>query len=113
MRLRPIRPKPPGWRAAELVLVPLVAGLLAVGVLAARCGGDEPSSRPAPQEYRNFSPRPVTGPESIQLSPCQRSAADCFAAGGLDTLMDNLDGLAIDPRTGRFCFAFQDGCDRR
>lgn len=63
------------------------------------------------QEQRNSSARMDPVPESIQ--GCQRSAAACFATGGLDTLMNNLDGLAIDPVTGRFCFSFQEGCERR
>jgi len=62
------------------------------------------------REPQNFSARTDPLPESIQ--GCQRSAADCFAAGGLGTLTDNLDGLAIDPVTGRFCFSFQEGCRR-
>lgn len=170
MRLRPIKPKPPGYRAAQLVLVPVIAALLAVGSFVAcdnskesswnsprqtpteapvfparrlaseiqttptpEAGptsrstpttapaklGDAPSieSRPSDQqEQRNFSARPDTLPESIQsdgLTPCQRSAAACFASGGLDTLMDNLDGLSVNRDTGRFCFEFQDGCERR
>ena len=64
------------------------------------------------QEQRKIRPRTDLVPESIQLTPCQRSAAACFASGGLDTLMTNLDGLAIDPVTGRFCFSFQEGCRR-
>lgn len=68
------------------------------------------------QEQQNFSARTELVPESIQsgeLTPCQRSAAACFAAGGLDTLTDNLDGLAVNHDTGRFCFSFQEGCERR
>lgn len=61
-------------------------------------------------QQQNSSARTDPLPESIQ--GCQRSAADCFATGGLDTLTNNLDGLAIDPVTGRFCFSFQEGCRR-
>jgi len=112
MRLRPIRPPTPFETAARLVLVPVIAALLAVGSIVAGCQGksDGGSSQ---QDTRKFSARPVTAPESIQLTPCQRSAAACFASGGLDTLMTNLDGLSINHETGRFCFSFQDGCERR
>lgn len=75
--------------------------------------GSEPTDL---REQQNFSARTDPVPESIQgvqLAPCQRSAAACFSSGGLDTLMDNLDGLAIYHDTGRFCFSFQEGCERR
>lgn len=62
------------------------------------------------RQQQIFSARTDPLPESIQ--GCQRSAAACFATGGLDTLLDNLDGLAVDPVTGRFCFSFQEGCRR-
>jgi len=67
------------------------------------------------QEQGNFSARTAPVPESIQgdLTPCQRSAAACFDSGGLGTLTDNLDGLSINHETGRFCFSFQEGCERR
>ena len=68
------------------------------------------------REQQNFSARTEPVPESIQggeLTPCQRSTAACFASGGLDTLLDTLDGLAINRDTGRFCFSFQEGCERR
>lgn len=59
------------------------------------------------------SPQPlVNRSESIQLTPCQRSAAACFDSGGLGSLTDNLAGMGIDPVTGRFCFSFQEGCTR-
>lgn len=75
-------------------------------------GSEATDSRSDQHQQENFSPRTAPAPESIQLTPCQRSAAACFASGGLDTLLDNLDGLAIDPVTGRFCFSFQEGCRR-
>lgn len=102
------RYKPPGYNTARLVLVPAIAALLAIG---SACGPDENSSAPAP--VLENSPQLADNlSESIQLSPCQRSAAACFESGGLGTLTDNLDGLAIDPVTGRFCFSFQEGCRR-
>lgn len=112
MRLRPIRPKPPGYRAAQLVLVPVIAALLAVTGGVSSCRGEDHGSSDQ-RDTRKFSPRQVTVPESIQLSPCQRSAAACFESGGLGTLTNNLDGLSINHDTGRFCFEFQDGCERR
>lgn len=110
MRLRPIRPRPPWEQTLRVMLMPVIAAALAVGGVVAGCNEHGSSSQ---QDTRKFSPRSDTGTESIQLTPCQRSAAACFASGGLDTLTANLDGLAIDPRTGRFCFSFQEGCDRR
>lgn len=97
--------RPPGYRTAQLVVVPAVAGLLAFGGLFTSCSGDE-------QDQGNSPRRSDIVTESIQLTPCQQSAAACFASGGLDTLTENLDGLATDPVTGRFCFAFQEGCRR-
>lgn len=181
------RYKPPGYRTAQLVLVPVIAALLALGGLFVACNPDKESSwnspRPVPteapeiprpaaraeiqvttspsrgtpgtstgspsstsprelrapepaaapstpsprsttptstgsgptdlQEQQIFSARTEPVPESIQLTPCQRSAAACFESGGLGTLMDNLDGLSINRDTGRFCFSFQEGCERR
>lgn len=155
--------RPPGYRTAQLVAVPLLAGLLAIG---SACGPDEKESAwnsPRTSTFTETQPTPAkklvettprtssvpsataaiagssatTAPvktdtaagstgsdqgnsprrsdivtESIQLTPCQQSAAACFASGGLDTLTENLDGLAIDPVTGRFCFSFQEGCRR-
>lgn len=102
-------PPSPFERTARLILVPVIAALLAIG---AACQPSSSSSGSGLHQQGNFSPRTATVPESVQLTPCQRSAAACFASGGLDTLMDNLDGLAIDPVTGRFCFSFQEGCRR-
>lgn len=111
MRIRS-RYKPPGYRGAQLVFVPLLAGLLASGGLAQSCSSsDEDGGQPATTS-ENSPPRLVNRSESIQLTPCQRSAAACFESGGLDSVLDNLDGLAIDPVTGRFCFSFQEGCRR-
>lgn len=188
------RYKPPGYRTAQLVLVPVIAALLALGGLFVACNPDKESSwnsprtapteapempRPAARaemtgapasfgsemedgtasrpttapsapsttpattptppspesssrdipatsstgriledhsdlrEQQIFSARTEPVPESIQLTPCQRSAAACFESGGLGTLMDNLDGLSINHDTGRFCFSFQEGCERR
>lgn len=149
------RYKPPGYRTAQLVLVPVIAALLALGGFVA-CDNEKESSWNSPQtssgskttpattpstatgssattapartdtvagstelrasdqqDQQNFSPRSDIAPESIQLTPCQRSANACFASGGLDSLFSNLDGLSVNPGTGRFCFSFQDGCDRR
>jgi hypothetical protein len=181
-----IKRKPPGYHTAQLVLVPAIAAVLAIGSCVAQedeesswnspttststemtpqlakkpvvpsatyaqwmnsylhelqvprprppaptatasfhtltdaTAGPGPSTSPGSrrmepsdlQEQRNFSARLDNRSESIQLAPCQRSSAACFAAGGLDTLTDNLDGLAIDPDTGHFCFSFQEGCIR-
>lgn len=110
MRLRPIKPDPPWKQATKIILVPVIAALLAVGGSVAACNEKSGSSS---QDYRKFSPRPVTAPESIQLSPCQQSAAACFESGGLGTLVDHLDGIGTQRGTGAFCFEFQDGCERR
>jgi hypothetical protein len=182
MRLRPIKPKPPGYRTAQLVLVPVIAALLALNGLIVACNDKEnswnsprntpseapvlparrlaseiqttptpatftpdaaatrtpgagagtgsPSQETLPtsvgspsstkpsdqQEQQNFSARPTVLPESIQndgLTPCQRSAAACFGVGGLDSLLDNLDGIGTQRGNSQFCFEFQDGCERR
>lgn len=162
MRIR-TRYKPPGYRTAQLVLVPVIAALLALGGLFVSCNpgkesswnspktsagttsprdaaaktpgaavatgsisGSTPATAPARtaaapstdhpsdlREQRNFSPRSDVGSESIQLTPCQRSAAECFSFGGLDSLLDNLDGVGVHAGTGQLCFEFQDGCERR
>lgn len=111
MRLRPIRPPTPFERAARLVLAPVIAALLAAGSLVAGCQDHGGGS--SQQDNRKFSARPDTGTESIQLSPCQRSAAACFESGGLGTLVDHLDGIGTLHGTGVFCYEFQDGCERR
>jgi len=111
MRLRPIRPPTPFEKAVRLVLVPVIAALLAAGSLVASCEDRGGSS--SQQDYRKFSPRPDARTESIQLSPCQRSAAACFESGGLGTLVNHLDGVGVHWGTGQFCFEFQDGCERR